>query len=74
MRSFCTCVATICANCILALVGCSDPPSTVAMPAVNAENCKAENLQKIPHKPTRDDFASRCFRRGSFKPSPPQSW
>ena len=44
------------------------------LPAVNDENCKTENLKKIEDKETRQQLASLCIRRGTFKPSPKREW
>jgi entry exclusion lipoprotein TrbK len=46
----------------------------VPLPPVNDENCKLEHIEMIRDKEARQDFASRCFRRGKFKPSPPRTW
>ena len=50
--------------------GCSD----AKMPEVNNINCQHENILKIEDKAMQQDFASKCLRRGGFKPSPPKSW
>ncbi len=51
----------------MAVAGCNS-----AMPEVNDENCKVENIRKIEDKEMRQEFADRCFMRGTgtFKPSP----
>jgi entry exclusion lipoprotein TrbK len=59
----------------LALVmACSPNEPKKQMPAVNDENCKTENLEKMEDKETRQELASLCFRRGTFKPSPKREW
>ena len=49
-------------------------PATSAMPEVNDENCKDENIGKIRDKATQRAFADLCFTRGDFKPSPKREW
>ena len=53
---------------------CSPRAPKVELPIVNDENCKFENIKKIEDKDIREEFASMCIRRGSFKPSPKRSW
>lgn len=64
--------------CIVALVlcgGCSKEPSTDALPVVNAENCKKENIERIQPKSAREEFSSKCLRMHNFAPSDnPKSW
>jgi entry exclusion lipoprotein TrbK len=59
---------------MLALLGCSSDAGSVSIPEANAENCKQENIRKISDKAAREAFASRCFRRGTFEPSPNKTW
>jgi entry exclusion lipoprotein TrbK len=54
------------------LSGCSpDAPEKPkeAMPVVNDENCKLENIKKIQDENVRQTFADACARRGGFKSS-----
>jgi len=48
----------------------------VAMPELNDENCRHENVMKIPDKEVRQEFSSLCLRLGGagFKPSTPIKW
>lgn len=61
------------------LVGCSPepeappPPQIVEMPEVNDENCKPQNVAKVPES-VRVQFGTACSRRGSFKPSTGKTW
>ena len=41
---------------------------------VNDKNCRHESLVDIKDKADREEFASRCLRRGSFKPSTKKEW
>ncbi len=61
---------------VAALVtGCDNQSATSAMPEVNDENCKPENIAKIGDKGTQQAFSSLCLRRsGDFKPSPKREW
>lgn len=54
--------------------GCDNQPALQAMPEVNNENCKLENIQRIDNKDTQKEFAGKCSRRGTFKPSEPKQW
>jgi len=51
-------------------------PEPVAMPELNEENCRHENVMKIPDKEIRQDFSSLCLRLGGarYKPSTPMNW
>lgn len=54
---------------------CSPDIPTQEMPAVNDENCKPANIEKIDDKGTQQKFASECLRRPSgFKPSEKREW
>ena len=53
---------------------CDNKPALQAMPEVNDENCKLENIQKIEEKGMQQEFAGKCARRGTFKPSEPKKW
>ena len=54
--------------------GCDNKPALQTMPEVNDENCKLGNVQKIEDKGMQQDFAGKCARRGTFKPSEPKKW
>ena len=54
--------------------GCDNKPALQAMPEDNDENCKLENIQKIEDKGMQQEFAGKCARRGTFKPSEPKKW
>ncbi len=41
---------------------------------VNDENCKLENIKKIGNKEVREEFGSKCFRRGALVPSKKIQW
>jgi entry exclusion lipoprotein TrbK len=49
------------------------PPASDTLPEVNDANCRPEAIQVLP-KRIRQEFASRCFRAGTFTPSPPRYW
>lgn len=61
---------------VAALVaGCDNEPAKQAIPEVNDENCKHENIAKIADKGMQQEFSSLCLRRGGdFKPSPKREW
>jgi entry exclusion lipoprotein TrbK len=55
----------------------SEAPSTQAETItleVSDENCQLENIKKIEDKQTREEFGSKCFRRGEFVPSKKVEW
>ncbi|EBX9589645.1 TPA: entry exclusion lipoprotein TrbK [Escherichia coli] len=55
--------------------GCDNKPAMSAMPEVNDQNCKHENIAKIADQGTQQAFSSLCLRRGGdFKPSPKREW
>lgn len=56
------------------VAGCGNKPALQAMPEVSDENCKHENIQKIEDKGMQQEFAGKCLRRGTFKPSEPRNW
>jgi entry exclusion lipoprotein TrbK len=56
------------------LMACSRDPAKKQLPAVNDENCKTENLERMDDKETRQELASLCIRRGTFKPSSKREW
>jgi entry exclusion lipoprotein TrbK len=58
---------------VAALVAaCGQKPA--ALPEVNDENCKPENVQKLADKAQQQEFSSACLHRGSFKASPARKW
>jgi entry exclusion lipoprotein TrbK len=59
---------------LMVLMGCSKEPDDAHVPEATAENCKDENVKKISDKAAREALASRCFRQGTFEPSPSKSW
>ena len=57
------------------LAGCDNKPAPSAMPEVNDENCKSQNITKLEDKGVQQAFSSLCLRRGGeFKPSPKREW
>jgi entry exclusion lipoprotein TrbK len=56
------------------MAACTPNETKKQLPAVNDENCKPENLQKMQDKEMREELASLCIRRGTFKPSSGQKW
>jgi entry exclusion lipoprotein TrbK len=64
-------VLTLAAACVAA---CAPNETKKQLPAVNDENCKTENLQKMQDTEMRQEFASLCIRRGTFKPSSGRKW
>jgi entry exclusion lipoprotein TrbK len=56
------------------VMACSPNETKKQLPAVNDENCKTENLTKMADKEQRQELASLCIRRGTFKPSPKREW
>ena len=59
---------------LLLMTACSPNESKKQLPAVNDENCKDENLKKMEDKEARQELASLCIRRGTFKPSTKREW
>lgn len=59
---------------LLIMLGCSKEPDSANVPEATAENCKDENVRKISDRAVREALASRCFRHGTFEPSPTKSW
>lgn len=55
------------------LSACSPPAEPEKPLEVNDANCRLEFLSTLP-KEQREDLAGRCFRRGTFKPSPHKTW
>ncbi len=54
--------------------GCLDhSPSVAQLPEVNDENCKHENVLKLPED-MRKKMGSACFRRSKFVPSTSNNW
>lgn len=54
--------------------GCNSKSSVGEIPEVTDENCRPEIIQQIEDKAAQQDFAGKCSRRGSFKPSDPKNW
>ena len=44
------------------------------LPEVNNQNCLPENIAKVTPDDAREQFASLCLHRGSFKPSEKKEW
>lgn len=62
---------------LIALSGCEkapEPPAAKAALEVNAENCKPENVAKIPDNDARQAFSSLCARSSRLRPSSSQTW
>jgi len=55
------------------LAGCEKEPEPPALPEMNAETCKPENIAKLD-KAVQEAFSSQCLRAGSFKSSEPKTW
>lgn len=67
--------AAIMATALVTLTaGCDNKPALQAMPEVNDENCMLANIQKIEDKGIQQEFAGKCARRGTFKPSPKKDY
>jgi entry exclusion lipoprotein TrbK len=64
-------VLTLVAACVAA---CAPNETKKQLPPVNDENCKTENLQRMQDKEMRQELASLCIRRGTFKPSSKREW
>jgi entry exclusion lipoprotein TrbK len=58
---------------ITLVVSCStetnDTTKHKVMPNVNDENCKTENISMIEDKEMRQEFVSKCLRRGELEHS-----
>lgn len=59
---------------VVLTAGCNDKPALQAMLEVNDENCMLVNIQKIGDKGIQQEFAGKCARRGTFKPSPKKDY
>lgn len=74
-----TLTAMLLATCMAVGTGCDNkpqpaPPSApVALPEVNNDNCKSENIAKLDPA-VRQPFADACFRSGTYKPSSGKTW
>ena len=67
--------AAIMAAALVALTaGCDKKPALQVMSEVNDENCMLANIQKIEDKGIQQEFAGKCARRGTFKPSPKKDY
>ncbi len=51
----------------------SETPPSDKLPEVNDANCRLEAIKALPER-IRQDFASVCFRAGTYTPSPPRHW
>jgi entry exclusion lipoprotein TrbK len=63
---------------IFVAAGCGEkpesaPPAPAALPEVNNENCKTENIAKLDPS-IRQHFADACFKSGTYKPSSGRTW
>ncbi|AJE23527.1 TrbK entry exclusion during conjugation protein (plasmid) [Azotobacter chroococcum NCIMB 8003] len=57
------------------LSACFQDQPKEAMPTIDAENCKPENIAKIKDSGTRQKFSSLCLRHGGdYKPSEKREW
>jgi len=56
------------------MAGCDNTSEKQALPEVNEENCKPENIDKIKSKEMQQEFSNRCFLRNNFKQSPKREW
>jgi entry exclusion lipoprotein TrbK len=56
------------------MTACSPSETKKELPAVNDVNCKTANLKRMEDKETRQEFASLCIRRGTFKAGPKREW
>ena len=60
------------------IIGCgekpAEQPTTQALPEANDKNCTPEITAKLKDKAAQQEFSDRCFRRGTFKPSPKREW
>lgn len=62
---------------LIALAGCDSKAPEVKekpLPEVNDQNCLPENIAKVTPEDAREQFASLCLRRGTFKPSEKKEW
>ncbi|MDX6018634.1 entry exclusion lipoprotein TrbK [Shewanella indica] len=48
--------------------------TVTVLPEVNNANCKKEIIMAIEPKSAREEFAGKCARRGTFKPSTGKTW
>jgi len=81
-----TCAAIVMAACSLAACGKSNQAETTASAPlmagptqnagreVNDANCQFDALKQIEDKAEQQEFASKCQRRGTFKPTANKSW
>lgn len=51
----------------------SETPPPDKLPEVNDANCRPEAIKALPER-IRQDFASACFRSGTYTPSPARQW
>lgn len=64
---------TLAALAAVVLVGCDSAPQET-VPEANKENCTKEVIESIKDKAAREDFAGKCLRLSTYKPSPAKSW
>jgi entry exclusion lipoprotein TrbK len=78
MKTYKTPHLALAALIVALIVGCGEkavePPTTQALPEANDKNCTAETTEKLKDKAAQQEFSDRCFRRGTFKPSPKREW
>lgn len=64
---------------VLLICGCENgereapKPEQFTFPEVNEENCKKENIAKLP-KQYITEFSSMCLRKGNATPSEHKEW
>ena len=62
---------------LILLSGCESKESEVSekqLPEVNDQNCLPERIAKVTPDDAREQFASLCLRRSTFKPSEKKGW
>lgn len=64
-------VSTVLAFCV-SLSACNQ--RVAELPTINETNCTADKISKISNESSRKEFADRCARRNTFKPSPKVVW
>lgn len=58
----------------LALLGCNNHESKLALPEANNANCEPEKVALIPDKDARNRFIDLCAKRNNYRPSTPRGW
>lgn len=56
------------------LAGCDSAPQETVVPEATSENCTKEVIEGIKNKAAREEFAGKCLRLSTYKPSPAKSW